>query len=118
MRVFHWNMTSPPTSPINQRQKWRAGFACEGAAAYMGLTWRDRSEFLTKKTDGLPVPGWCIQQESGLWSSGNVIDASEPVRHRALWSHHWEGSSDDTHCACGPRVTELRSVWNRNFRSG
>ena len=40
MRVFHWNMTPPPTSPTSQRQKWRAGFACEGAAAYMGLTWR------------------------------------------------------------------------------
>src|SRR5215510_13530143 len=40
MRVFHWNMTAPPTSPTTQRQKWRAGFACEGAAAYMGLTWR------------------------------------------------------------------------------
>jgi hypothetical protein len=23
---------------INQRREWRAGFACEGAAAYMGLT--------------------------------------------------------------------------------
>src|SRR5262249_12123277 len=40
MRVFHWNMTPPPTSRTSQRQKWRAGFACEGAAAYMGLTWR------------------------------------------------------------------------------
>jgi hypothetical protein len=40
MRVFHWNMTPPPSSRTSQRQKWRAGFACEGATAYMGLTWR------------------------------------------------------------------------------
>src|SRR6266478_5977632 len=40
MRVFQWNMTPPSTSPTSQRQKWCVGFACEGAAAYMGLTWR------------------------------------------------------------------------------
>jgi len=67
MRVFHWNMTPPYTSPTSQRQKWRAGFACEAAAAYMGLTWRATnslticSELRARKSggqkpDGLPPP--------------------------------------------------------------
>src|SRR5262249_20481809 len=33
---LHWNMTPPLTSPTSQRQKWRAGFACEGADGLHG----------------------------------------------------------------------------------
>jgi hypothetical protein len=40
MRVFHWNMTPPNVALINQRRRRRAGFAREGATAYMGLTRR------------------------------------------------------------------------------
>jgi hypothetical protein len=51
MRVFHWNMTPPPISPTSQRQKWRASFACEGAATYRGLTWR-ATKFADHLTEG------------------------------------------------------------------
>src|SRR5262249_30446670 len=34
MWVFHWNITPPPSAAhATQRQTWRAGFACEGAAS-------------------------------------------------------------------------------------
>ncbi len=84
MRVFHWNMTPPPTSPTSQRQKWRAGFACEGAAAYMGLTWR--------ATNSLTI---C--SELGARKSGGLISARDRL---ALSHRRWPSGKPRSRAFC------------------
>src|SRR5262249_17986817 len=104
MRVFHWNMTPPPTSRTSQRQKWRAGFACEGAAAYMGLTWRATnslticSELRARKSgeiemrlvrlgrNGPSVSGLgCMGMSGGYGQAGDAESiATHPCRARCL----------------------------------
>src|SRR2546430_2970034 len=73
MPVFHWNMTLPPASPaFNQRRRRRAGFACEGATAYMGLA-RDKSDDQLFRNARLKIP----EIEMRLVRSGRNVPMAE-----------------------------------------